>query len=155
MFSKALGPNPWKSAIVLEELGLQYENRFIEAADVKKRPYLDLNPNGRVPCIEDPNTGMVLWESAAINEYLVHTYDRTGTLWCPEGPDHFVMKQWLYFQMSGQGPYYGQGSSVSQVFFDAHVPDSNSAAKQPLGLYFDIPNIYRRPSAVTDKKYAV
>lgn len=110
--SKELGTNPWKCAIVLEELNLPYENRYVEPEEVKKPPFTDLNPNGRVPCIEDPNTGMVLWESVAINEYLVQTYDPSAALWCPQGPDHFVMKQWLYFQMSGQGPYYGQGLSI-------------------------------------------
>ncbi|KAF3385826.1 Glutathione S-transferase 1 [Talaromyces pinophilus] len=108
LYSHQLGTNPWKCAIILEELSLPYENRFVEPEDVKKPPFTDLNPNGRVPCIEDPNTGMVLWESVAINEYLVQTYDLSGTLWCPQGPDYFIMKQWLYFQMSGQGPYYGQ-----------------------------------------------
>lgn len=104
-----LGTNPWKCAIVLEELNLPYENRFIDADQVKKSPFTDLNPNGRVPCIEDPNTGIVLWESMAINEYLVQTYDTAGLLWFAQGRNHFLMKQWLYFQMSGQGPYYGQG----------------------------------------------
>ncbi|KAL1977721.1 hypothetical protein VTN31DRAFT_580 [Thermomyces dupontii] len=110
LYTHPLGPNPWKTAIVLEELGLPHEYRWIDYDQVHRKPYTDLNPNGRVPCIEDPNTGMVLWESAAINEYLVQTYDRSQKLWCAEGRDHFYMKQWLYFQMSGQGPYYGQGA---------------------------------------------
>lgn len=83
----------------------------MEFDQVHQEPYININPNGRVPAIEDPNTNMVLWESAAINEYLVQTYDKTQKLWCAEGPDHFYMKQWLYFQMSGQGPFYGQGST--------------------------------------------
>lgn len=94
---------------MLEELGLPYENHFLQPNEVKQEPFTNLNPNGRVPCIEDPNTRIVLWESAAINEYLVETYDPDGRLWFSQGHDHFYMKQWLYFQMSGQGPYYGQG----------------------------------------------
>ena len=37
-----------------------------------KAPYeTDICVNGRVPAIEDPNTGVVIWESGAIVEYLV------------------------------------------------------------------------------------
>ena len=94
---------------MLEELDIPYENRFLQPHEVKEEPYISLNPNGRIPCIEDPNTGMVLWESAAINMYLVQTYDPEGRLWCRQAPQSFHMNQWLFFQMSGQGPYFGQG----------------------------------------------
>lgn len=43
--------------------------------DIKKKPFTDINPNGRVPAIEDPNTGLTLWESGAIYQYLVEQYD--------------------------------------------------------------------------------
>lgn len=62
-------PNPLKVAIFLEELGIPYEMKNVE--DVKGEPFTKLNPNGRVPAIEDPNTGIVLWESGAIIEYLI------------------------------------------------------------------------------------
>lgn len=62
LYSHASGPNPWKVAILLEELGLPYETRFQEFPDLKKEPYISLNPNGRVPAIEDPNTGITLGE---------------------------------------------------------------------------------------------
>lgn len=62
LYSHASGPNPWKVAILLEELGLPYETRFKEFEDLKKEPYVSLNPNGRVPAIEDPNTEIVLAE---------------------------------------------------------------------------------------------
>jgi glutathione S-transferase len=42
---------------------------------MKKAPYVLINPNGRVPAIEDPNTGITLWESGATIEYLIETYD--------------------------------------------------------------------------------
>ena len=57
------GPNSWKVAFVLEELGIPYEHKFLELAEMKKEPFESLNPNGRVPTIEDPNNGgIVIWE---------------------------------------------------------------------------------------------
>jgi glutathione S-transferase len=53
-----------------KELGLDYEHVPIEigAAGARKPEYLAVNPNGRLPAIEDG--GFVLWESQAITLYL-------------------------------------------------------------------------------------
>jgi glutathione S-transferase len=53
-----------------KELGLDYEHMPIEIgpAGARKPEYLFLNPNGRLPTIEDE--GFVLWESQAITLYL-------------------------------------------------------------------------------------
>jgi len=72
-----------------------------------EKPFRDINVNGRVPAIVDPNTGLTLWESGAILEYLQETYDKENTFHA-SGLDKFLVKQWLHFQMSGQGPYFGQ-----------------------------------------------
>ncbi|KAF3763436.1 glutathione S-transferase [Cryphonectria parasitica EP155] len=103
------GPNPIKVAIVLEELGIPYETENIPFSEVKKLPYVAINPNGRVPAIEDPNSGLTLWESGAIIEYLIEKYDTDNKLSFPRGSkEDYLARQWLYFQVSGQGPYYGQ-----------------------------------------------
>lgn len=59
-------PNPSKVLIILEELNLPYETSWVELDGLKAKPYTDVNPNGRVPAIEDPNYGITLWESGAI-----------------------------------------------------------------------------------------
>src|SRR5499427_6045099 len=53
-----------------KELGLDYEHVPIEIgpAGARKPEYLALNPNGRLPAIEDDS--FVLWESQAITLYL-------------------------------------------------------------------------------------
>jgi glutathione S-transferase len=103
------GPNPPKVIMILEELGLPYEIDPLGFADVKKPEYLAVNPNGRMPAIHDPNTGLTLWESGAIVEYLIETYDKENKISYPTGSnDAYLTKQWLYFQTTGQGPYYGQ-----------------------------------------------
>jgi glutathione S-transferase len=52
------------------ELGLDYEHVPIEigAAGARKPEYLAINPNGRLPAIDDD--GFLLWESQAITLYL-------------------------------------------------------------------------------------
>jgi hypothetical protein len=109
LYSHAGGPNPWKVAIVLNELGVPYTNTFPK---VKEQPYLSINPNGRAPAIEDPNTGITLWESAAIIKYLIDTYDKDGKISYSSSPEKYLQDQWLAFQISGQGPYFGQVSST-------------------------------------------
>ena len=103
------GANPPKVAMVLEELGLPYEIKPISFSDVKKPDYVAINPNGRLPAIYDPNTDITLWESGAILEYLVDHYDKDRRIsFAPGTPESYHAKQWLFFQASGQGPYYGQ-----------------------------------------------
>ena len=68
--------------------------------DLKKEPFESLNPNGRVPAIEDPNTGINLWESGAIVQYLVETYDKEHKLsYGDKSPEKFQLNQWLQYQM--------------------------------------------------------
>lgn len=47
LYSHATGPNPWKVAILLEELGLPYKTVMMEFANLKKEEFESKNPNGR------------------------------------------------------------------------------------------------------------
>lgn len=118
------GPNPPKVAIILEELGLQHETVSVSLSDVKKSDYMAINPNGRLPAIHDPNTGITLWESGAIVEYLIERYDTENKLSFATGtPEAYHAKQWLFFQTSGQGPYYGQAAWFKK-FHHEHLPSA-------------------------------
>ncbi|KAK0966021.1 Transcriptional regulator ure2, partial [Friedmanniomyces endolithicus] len=75
---------------------------------IKQEPYISLNPNGRLPAIEDPNTGLVLWESGAIVQYLVEQYDKDAKLRYTTFAEKWQQEAWKIFQVSGQGPYFGQ-----------------------------------------------
>ncbi|KAH6668404.1 glutathione S-transferase [Halenospora varia] len=110
LWGHAMGPNPWKVVMVFKELSLPYEHKYLEIRDMQTPAYEKINPNGRVPAIEDPNTGINLWESGAIIQYLVHTYDKENRVSYSSSPEKFYMEQWLYFQTSGQGPYFGQSA---------------------------------------------
>jgi glutathione S-transferase len=103
------GPNPPKVLMILEELNLAHEIEDVPFSDVKKPEYLAINPNGRLPAIHDPNTNLTLWESGAIVEYLIERYDTERKVsFAPGSNEAYHAKQWLYFQVTGQGPYYGQ-----------------------------------------------
>jgi glutathione S-transferase len=61
---------------IAQELGLAYEHVPVEIgpAGARRPEYLALNPNGRLPAIDDD--GFVLWESLAITLYLAKKHGR-------------------------------------------------------------------------------
>ena len=80
------------------ELGLDYENVPIHFADgsAKTSEYLAVNPNGRIPAIDD--NGFKLWESMAINLYLAKKH---GSFLLPktmEGEAQAI--QWSFWAMT-------------------------------------------------------
>jgi len=96
----------------------------IPLSDVKKDYYTKINPNGRLPSIYDPNTDLTLWESGAIIEYLVDKYDKDHKIsFAPGSAEAYHAKQWLFFQASGQGPYYGQASWFKK-FHPERIPSA-------------------------------
>ena len=104
-------PNGVKVSIALEELGLEYEPHLINIGkDVQKQPeFLSLNPNGKIPAIIDPNgpggKPIGLFESGAI---LVYLAEKTGKLIPKDEFERLNCLQWLFFQMGGVGPMFGQ-----------------------------------------------
>lgn len=119
------GPNPPKVHMLCEALSLPYELIDVQFPDLKKPDFLALNPNGRMPAIQDPNTDLTLWESGAILEYLVEKYDTDHKLSFPAGSNEAQLaRQWLFFQVSGQGPYYGQA-----MWFTKYHPEQIASAQ--------------------------
>jgi glutathione S-transferase len=61
---------------IAKELGLDYEHLPIDLGDAGAgmAPYLAVNPNGRLPAIEDGD--FMLWESLAITLYLAKKHGR-------------------------------------------------------------------------------
>lgn len=56
-----VGPNPWKSVLVLEELGVDYKTEYLDFGSdkngVEHPKFLQKNPAGRVPLLWDPKSG--------------------------------------------------------------------------------------------------
>ncbi|KAF1966455.1 glutathione S-transferase [Bimuria novae-zelandiae CBS 107.79] len=109
IWGKLNGPNPVKARIALQVLGVPFEDDPLDRDQVKSAEYLAINPNGRWPAVYDPNTDITLFETGAIIEYLVDKYDTEQKFsFQPGSKEAYQAKSWLYFQVSGQGPYYGQ-----------------------------------------------
>ncbi|KAJ4317647.1 hypothetical protein N0V84_007246 [Fusarium piperis] len=120
------GPNSWKVITIMIELGVPYELKSFKHEDVKKPPFTDINPNGRVPgmySIVDPNTELTLWESGAIIQYLIEVYDTEKKLTYETLRERHLLNQYLHFQMSGQGPYFGQAGWFNQ-FHHEKIPST-------------------------------
>jgi glutathione S-transferase len=112
----AATPNGWKASITLEELELPYSVHAIDlsSGDQKKKPFIDINPNGRIPAIVDrDNDDFSVFESGAIMIYLA---EKTGRLLPADVKDRSRVIQWLMFQMGGVGPMMGQANVFTRYF---------------------------------------
>ncbi|CCM01922.1 uncharacterized protein FIBRA_03995 [Fibroporia radiculosa] len=109
LYTTTRGPNGWKVEFVLTELGLSYESIHLQFGEMKQPSYTKYNPNGRIPTLIDhKNNDFTVWESDAILVYLVEKYDTAHRISAVTPEDKIHQLQWLFFQSSGQGPYFGQ-----------------------------------------------
>lgn len=116
--------NPPKVAIILTLLKVPFEIINVPMAKIKEPEYTVINPNGRLPAIYDPNTDLTLWESGAIVEYLIGKYDvKQQFSFAPGSNESYLAKQWLFYQTTGQGPYYGQ-AAVFKMFHHEKLPSA-------------------------------
>lgn len=91
--------NVMKALWCLDELGLEYEqvDAGMQYGVVNEASYRALNPNGRVPTLDDD--GFTLWESNVIVRYLCARYG-AGTL-CPDNlQDRARAEQWMDWQQT-------------------------------------------------------
>ncbi len=125
-------PNGVKASIMLEEIGLPYEPHMV---DITKNEtwgpeFLSLNINGKIPAILDPNgpggKPMELFESGAILFYLA---EKTGKLLPADRAKRYEALQWVFFQMAGVGPMFGQ------VGYFFKFAGKDIADKRPLERY--------------------
>ena len=104
-------PNGVKVSIMLEETGLPYEPHRVDfdSNEQMSPEFLSLNPNNKIPAIIDPNgpggAPLPLFESGAILTYLA---DKSGQLLPRSAAARYQCLQWLFFQVGGVGPMFGQ-----------------------------------------------
>ena len=62
---------------VLEDEGIEYNSRFVEARHSERDAVQRVSGSRTVPAIVDENTGVTMSESANIVEYVEETYGQT------------------------------------------------------------------------------
>jgi len=80
----------------LKELGLEYEEIFIDLDKPREQWYLDLNPRGLVPTLKYGNE--IITESAIVSEFLVDAYGPNHILPPPTSPQNALFRaraKWL------------------------------------------------------------
>ncbi|EWZ83312.1 hypothetical protein FOQG_11826 [Fusarium oxysporum f. sp. raphani 54005] len=109
------GPNPFKVAILLEALNIPYAVKLWQFGDapngVKGERFLKINPNGRVPALEDPNTNVTSWESLACMNYILRVYDTENKFGARQEAGEqgrADVDAWTSFLVSTLGPFLGQ-----------------------------------------------
>lgn len=79
-----------------KELGIQFEHVQQQFAGDKGADFLKVNPNGRIPAIDDD--GFALFESMAINLYLAKKHDKGLA---PKGlQEEALATQWSFWVMT-------------------------------------------------------
>ena len=113
LYDFAFSPNSRKVRAVAYELGIVLEHSHVDLLKGTQRtaPFLQLNPNGRVPVLVDGD--FVLWESTAIMRYLLA--QKGGPL-VPATPQAGAeVDRWLAWQLAHFGP------AMSKVAFERVV----------------------------------
>lgn len=100
--------NVQKVVLTLEEIGLPYEriDAGLQFGVTKTAEYLAMNPNGRVPTINDD--GFTLWESNAIVRYLCAKH-AAGTFWHEDLQVRADADRWMDWQTATLSPAMGPG----------------------------------------------
>ena len=86
--------NAYKVRILLSLLNVPYEKVVVDGSkhEHKQAAFLELNPRGEVPVLEDDGT--VIWDSAACLAYVARKHG--GEKWLPAGPREIAeVMQWI------------------------------------------------------------
>ena len=104
-------PNGQKVSIALEEMAIDYDAHLINImeGDQFTDEFIKINPNSKIPAIVDL-TGdngkpFPIMESGAILLYLA---EQSGKFLPEDSVKRTQVLQWLFFQMGGIGPMFGQ-----------------------------------------------
>jgi glutathione S-transferase len=100
--------NVQKVMWLIDELGLPHEHVPAGGSfgGIDQPDFLALNPNGRVPVIQDVD-GTVVWESHSILRYLAATYGAAqgdGVLWPDDAAGRSQRDRWMDWSLSRLQP---------------------------------------------------
>jgi glutathione S-transferase len=154
VYGHPVSPNTRKITWALTEMGapFQFKRVDIRKGEQKHPEFLKLNPNGRVPVLDDD--GFVLWESNAILWYLADQLGQ-GTLLPEDLPakrqERALIDQWLCWQEADLTcigkPWFGKLlAKMGQPLDEKKHREGVQATHRPLG---------HLEAHLQDKPYAV
>lgn len=106
-------PNGHKVTILLEEAGIAYTLKPVNIMRGEQfdPAFLKISPNNRIPAIVDPDgpggQPISVFESGAILQYLGR---KCGRFYPTDERRRVDVEQWLFWQMGGLGPMFGQAN---------------------------------------------
>src|ERR1700742_3540451 len=92
-------PNGFKISIMLEELGVPYDVKFVDIGKRKQfeSEFLAISPNNKIPAIVDPDgpdgNAIAIFESGAILQYLARKF---GAFYPSNERAKADVNQWLF-----------------------------------------------------------
>lgn len=106
--------NGYKPVIFLEEAGVSYDLTHVNFSkqEQKTAEYLKLNPNGKIPTIEDRSENRAIFESGAI---LWHLAEKYGKFLPDDASKRSEVMQWMFFQVGHIGPMMGQAMYFQHI----------------------------------------
>ncbi|MBU6297425.1 MAG: glutathione S-transferase family protein [Alphaproteobacteria bacterium] len=123
-------PRGFKVLAAANYLELDYEFQFVDLGkgDQKKPEFLALNPNGRMPVLEEE--GFVLWEPNAILQYLASKKPETGML-PGNARGHADVTRWMFWDASHWDPTCAIFifEHVVKAFLKMGAPDAAEVTK--------------------------
>ena len=127
----------------IAHLGLQVEiiEPSMQTGEMKKGPYLGLNPNGKVPTLQDGD--FTLWESRAIMQYLA-SKKPNNELWPSDPRKQADIARWQFWESShlsrGTGPFAFE--KLFKPLFMKQEPDpaALAAAEKEFHLFAPVLN---------------
>lgn len=110
-------PNGYKPLLLLEEAHIAYQLHPVNigAEQQFRSEFLKISPNNKIPAITDTDITvdgrpLRLFESGAI---LVYLAEKSGQFLATETAQRTETLQWLFWQMGGVGPMFGQNFHFS------------------------------------------
>ncbi|MEL6161096.1 MAG: glutathione binding-like protein [Cyanobacteria bacterium J06554_11] len=104
-------PNGQKISVALEEMELPYEAHKVDIlkGDQFTAEFMSINPNSKIPAIVDLNgpkgEPFAVFESGAM---LIYLAEKSGKFLPTDPAARSECLQWLFFQVGGVGPMFGQ-----------------------------------------------
>ncbi|EFA80096.1 hypothetical protein PPL_06918 [Heterostelium album PN500] len=117
-------PNVHKITLALEEMNIPFifHKVNIRAGEQYTETFKKLNPNSKLPALVDHSVGVSIFESGNILQYLATRYGN-GKYLPNQNTDlkgHTEVMNWVFWQMAGLGPNFGQFYHFSHYAGEKH-----------------------------------